>query len=135
MADRLYGLPGDDRLYDSVAAVYECCIEDIDPTRGPWKIEEFTVHSARYHLPTVDLLIGRILEFDLEDLDEDGFAAYETASERPEVNAAFDAALQAWADAVTYRMADELVDTHTLNLVHGVPHLDGEPLYQNRTPR
>lgn len=131
--ERLYGLPGAENLHSDVASCYESDIDEWreDGATGPFTIEEWTTSDARSCFPAAGDIAERLVEMYTEDFaDEDCYEAYETAAQRPDVVALFEAALVALCSHVTYRMADQKVAEHTVTFDdNGEPLLDGQPMY------
>lgn len=135
MGERLFGVPDAENLHFDLADAYEAQIApwvDEHDQRG-WQIEEWTVHPPRDHFPTVDHVIEHIVEWvaDCGETDE-GFDEHLYAEAD---RAAVEAMLQAWADRITYRMADERVATHEITWDDdGEPLVDGVPMYGPSRP-
>lgn len=126
--ERLYGSPGAERLWDDPATVYEEH-EDVWIPGATYSIEEWSVRPQRDFLPSADSVIERLVE-GVEEVDEDGADAWTNASLKPEVVAAFEAALDLLCSKVSYVMAEKLLTVHDLTFdPEGKPLLDGEPLY------
>lgn len=153
--ERLYGLPSDEHLEFDPATVYEHeswlnaqddtweerestdplvpgYMEPVPPPGFSFVIEEWSVAPPRRHLPAADRVLDYICEWvsDNGEIDEDGYDAWSSHADDPDVVAAFDAALDLLASKITYRMADKLVATHVVTFdAAGEPLLDGEPMY------
>ena len=128
---RLYGLPGAERLHFDPADVVQEWLDDRcdDGAEPRFVIEEFSVRPARDHLPTPE----RVLEWIEEWSNEHG-----EWSDDPDLSiggdealAATDALLDVLATQITFRMADEhLRDLHvTPSDDPDNPLLDGEPTW------
>lgn len=132
--ERLYGVPGAERMDFDLASAYESQIEPWhdEHDNRPLTIEEWSVCDTVSHVPPVDLILDNACEWAGDNglLDEDGFYAFENAARRDDVRAAFQAALDLWASKVKFRMADKCLRTYTVTWdEHGNPLVDGEPLY------
>lgn len=126
---RLYGLEGDEHLFFDPAEVVERWIEDNDGCTEAFEIEEWSVHPPQYHMPHAVEILGWIGEWTCEngDIGDD----MDLPIKDVEVVAAAKALLDLIASKVTWRMADELVATHTLTWdAENEPLLDGQPLYR-----
>lgn len=135
--DRLYGLPGAERLEFDIGSVYETCIDGQLEGNGPWTIEEHLVRPTIDSVPTAERIVGDILELTSEDdYTEDPF--HERVYKDPELLALAEALRTAVAGKVTWFMAGEKVATHTITLVetddpkYPTVLLDGEPMYVPR---
>lgn len=128
MSERnLYGRRRAERLYFSAVGCYEAD-SDYD-TRSPFVIEQWSTYPPAYHLPRACDLIDRIVE-DVDEWDDDGIDEWGTAGNAPDVQAAFQAALDLLGSKITCRMVDEkLRDLVVTFDDEGRPFLDGEPMY------
>lgn len=128
MSERnLYGRREAERLYFSAVECYEAD-SDYD-TRSPFVMEEWSSCPVAYHLPRACDLIDRIVE-DVDEWDDDGLDEWGTAGNAPDVQAAFQAALDLLGSKITCRMVDEkLRDLVVTFDDEGRPFLDGEPMY------
>lgn len=139
-AIRLFGVPGAEEVYLSIAEAFENQIEpwrdEHDPDDWPASIEEWTVGENRRFFPSVEDLLEDITEGRL--IDQVNEYWWEDAANKAldeEVKASFESALSLWASKVTYRMADRHVSTYeiTLDIDHR-PLVDGQPLYVRACP-
>jgi len=135
LEERLWGVPGAEVLYDDPATCYDAHIgevTDADTSGTPFRIEEWSAHPPRYHMPCVQTVAAWVAEWvaDNGDTNEYGLCDFEAAAVDAEVDAALDAALDVWATKITHRMADRLIATHTVTWDDaGGPLLDGDPMY------
>lgn len=129
--ERLWGLRGAEVLYTDAATLYETDIEPHDEGDGPWEVEEWDVHEPSTHFPPPDRVLDTIVEWVAEcgEVDEEFADRVENVAVHPEVVAATQALLELIASKTGYRMAKNRIATHTITLVDGEPHLDGEPIY------
>jgi hypothetical protein len=128
--DRLYGLPDAEELHADPAWVWEL---DIEPyleadEMEPVVIEEWDVHEPIEHLPSVEVILDYIAEWTAEMGEVSEHWGFPVTEEIKELTQKLREKL---ASQVHYRMAKSRVAEHTLALVEGKPHLDGEPLYRH----
>lgn len=131
MNDRLYGIPGAEEMYFTLAGAYEAQIEPYD-CRDPHEIEEWIASDPRSFLVDAETLIEWATEAipDCGDAIEGTYDAFEAAGGSESVRQAFEHALALWADLVTYRQAESLVRTWTIMWdAGGNPLADGSPIY------
>lgn len=137
--NRLFGVPDAEVLRFSAVDVWESDIEpNVDDDDYSTEIYEWSVCKPIGHLPGTDRVIDEILDWMEEcgELVEDVFPESERkALEKDyQVQAAAQALLDVIASKLKFRMADQLVEVHSLTLARTrsgdlEPMLDGDPLY------
>jgi hypothetical protein len=137
-AERLYGVPYSESLWDDPAGAYEQQIEPYsdEHDRRPVVIEEWTVHPPCYHLPTAAAVVDWLVEYasDQGELTEDAAQHLQDKSQDASITEAAESLLSALASRMAYRMADRRVAEHTITWdSEGRPLLDGQPLYRTST--
>jgi hypothetical protein len=132
--DHLYGLPDAEWMRFDPSEIVEEYLTDADEDEPlAFTIEEWSVHTPRYHLPQVD----RLLEWISEWASENGETGEdcEIGESAPEVQAAAAALLDAVAATIYWRMADrKLRDLHVTG-THDNPLIDGEPVWVSSPPK
>lgn len=132
--DRIYGPPGSEILYASVAEVYERLYDGrADLEQGArLEIEEWTVIDNREHLFETEEAIYEILHWPMDggEVTEEWSESALSAAKDPDVVEAFDTALNLLASKIAYWMADKKVNSHWVELVDGEVMVNGESLYQ-----
>lgn len=132
--ERLWGLPGAERMHSDVAELWEADIEpytDVLDERRSRFVEEWTVCPPSTHLLSPSDLLYAIHErvHDDGELTLDGGEDYFNEND-PKLLAAAQTLLDAIAETVTWRQADERIATHVVSWdVDGNPKCDGEPIY------
>ena len=134
---RLYGLSEAEHLYDDIASVWELEIEPMIMGPGKALIEEWTVYDPGHHLPVADDIIASVWEWAVTwgEVAEDWGEDFPLKDE--DVRAVADDLLRVIADRIKYRMANEVVATHTIEWTGDEgenPLLDGEPMYRPSQP-
>lgn len=129
--ERLFGLPGAERLDFGPEEVWESHVEADDLT--PMKIEEWTVVSQANLLPSAETILDHMLEhWVAEEVIEEVWESWDYAQRLPDVVAAFRRAMDLLATKVTGRMADKRIAVHTVTYTdEGEPLYDGEPFFPN----
>jgi hypothetical protein len=128
----------DEELFRDVADYYEALIEPFredEDDRTPRTIEEWDTHPPRYHLPDVERVIGFLCEHvaDWGEVCENGYEAFESAIDTPEIRSGVERLLDAIARNVKFGMARTKIAEHTLTWDdRGRPLVDGELLYAPR---
>ena len=102
-----------------------------DQGDGRQIIQEWSVHPTRKHLPSVDVLLDRLVEDVCDALGEDSLDDLERVAAHADVQAAAEALLAVFAARVKWSQADRLVAEHTVTWgADGQPLVDGDPLYR-----
>jgi hypothetical protein len=126
----------------SLSAVYDRWRDDYDDefidAHATVAIEEWTVRDPADDVKSLadwvaEMVAERVGE---DEATEDYYEAWMDAAAAPVVLVAFTAALDLMASKVVgWRMADQLVATHTITHdANGTPMLDGEALYRAVAP-
>lgn len=141
--DRLYGLPGAERLHDDIASVYELELDGMfddghDERNGPWVVEEWTVQDSLHQVPLACDIIERLAEqFSENGMYEDD--PLPNIHLDPEALALAEALRVYVAKKANFHWADKKVGEHAITMVDDEPYLNGEPLYhsagETRTPK
>lgn len=138
MTDRLYGLPGAEQMQSDLETVYEQWLDDFMPfddgdsivlVDQVVTIEEWSVKDCVASPYDVEAAVENLIERLGDEGTEDYYDALESAAQSAEVLAAFQAAADLLCSKVGYRMADELIVTHTVTHVGDVAYLDSKPLF------
>lgn len=122
---RLYGVRGDEGLYDTAEEAVEALIGERGPDAWPTTVAifEWTVHPPRDQLPNVARLLDWIDEWGAEWVRFGGWSRggvlgddLHKVIKRDDVKALAEALLDGIADRIRYRMADRHVATHLCRL-------------------
>jgi hypothetical protein len=131
MSERLFGLPGAERMYFDIESV-EPDEPDFYEDRVPWIIEEWSVLPAVTHLPSAEHVLEYMAEWVGEqgEVDEYGCEHWTDFVTDPEVVAAAENLRTVFASKISYRMADKMLREHLVTWNEaGDPLLDGQPMY------
>jgi hypothetical protein len=134
MSERLFGLPGAERMYFDIESV-EPDEPDFYEDRVPWIIEEWSVLPAVTHLPSAEHVLEYMAEWVGEqgEVDEYGCEHWTDFVTDPEVVAAAENLRTVFASKISYRMADKMLREHLVTWNEaGDPLLDGQPMYVSR---
>ena len=131
-SERIYGIPGSERLYSEVAEAYETQIDgQVDEDDNtPRVIEEWTVAPSISHVRSASSIVEDLIEDAAADAPEDMYDSISHLDTDPDVLAAAEALREAFASRITYSVADKMVAEHVITWDDkNEPLVDGEPMY------
>lgn len=137
---RLFGAPGAEELYLTIAEAFERQIEphrdENNPEAWPAKIEEWTIADNRQFMPSPGRVLDEIGEIAADEaVTEWWWEALERHLDDEDVKAKVEEALDLLASKVKYWMADRHVATYEITLdADDRPLVDGRPLYVRVCP-
>lgn len=135
--ERLFGRMDVEYLDSAIEDAYESTMTwlDDDEPRPDVEIYEFTVEGLTKLMPRADRIIEHVLEIHLADAEihEECWERFHDLRDDPILVGLIDSAMRYWAMTTRFRQAADVVATHHITHVDGVPTLNGERLFPEST--